>query len=113
MIENLLLSTGGSALLGFLAGFALKRILKIAAVIIGAFVLGLAYLSYKGWVAVNWPIVARQTRSAAYNATGAVLHQIDTTAIQYSQHPAMFESQAMPIAALFGFVPGFLVGLRH
>lgn len=75
--------------------------------------LGLAYLSCKGWVAVNWSIVAHQTQSAPYNATAAVLHQINTTAIQYSQHPAMFESHAMPVPALFGFVPGFLVGLRH
>jgi len=58
-IETILFSFGGSSLLGFAAGYALRRIIKIAAVIIGVFVLGLAYLSYKGWINVQWPVVEK------------------------------------------------------
>ena len=78
--ENLLFSAGGGALLGFISGWALKRIIKIAMVIVGAFVLGLVYLSYKGLIDVHWGAVANQTQSAAYNATTAILNTVNNTA---------------------------------
>ncbi len=61
-IETTLFAFGGSSLLGFAAGYALKRILKIAAVIFGAFILRLAYLSYKGWINVQWRILENQSK---------------------------------------------------
>src|SRR5215813_7019539 len=36
--------------------YSFKRIIKIAAIIIGAFIPGLAYL-IKGWIAIQWQIV--------------------------------------------------------
>jgi uncharacterized membrane protein (Fun14 family) len=35
-------------------GYAIKKVMKIAAVVIGSFVAALAYLSYRGWVDVKW-----------------------------------------------------------
>ena len=52
--EVLLFSTGGGFLCGALAGYAIKKILKIGAIIVGLFVLGLGYLSYRGRINVNW-----------------------------------------------------------
>ena len=46
-IENLVLSAGGGFLFGAVAGYAIKKVMKIAAIIIGLFVVGLSYLSYK------------------------------------------------------------------
>jgi uncharacterized membrane protein (Fun14 family) len=60
-METTLFSFGGSSLLGFLAGYSLRRIIRIAAIIIGAFILGLAYLSYKGWISVQWQVIEDQT----------------------------------------------------
>jgi uncharacterized membrane protein (Fun14 family) len=60
-METTLFSFGGLSLLGFLAGYSLRRIIRIAAIIIGAFILGLAYLSYKGWISVQCQIVEDQT----------------------------------------------------
>ena len=73
-METTLFSFGGSSILGFLAGYSLKRIIKIAAIIIGVFILGLAYLSYKGWISVQWQIVEDQTKQMAYNASAQVLY---------------------------------------
>jgi uncharacterized membrane protein (Fun14 family) len=49
-VEDFLLSAGGGFLFGALAGYVIKKVMKIAAVVVGLFVAGLAYLSYKGWI---------------------------------------------------------------
>lgn len=46
------MGTGGIA--GFFVGFAIKKILKILAVIIGLFALAVAYLGYRGVLSVNY-----------------------------------------------------------
>ena len=52
-VENLVFSAGGGFLFGAVAGYAIKKVMKIAAVVIELFVLGLSYLSYKGWIDVR------------------------------------------------------------
>ena len=47
--EDFLFSTGGGFLFGAIVGYAIKKVMKIAAVVVGLFVAALAYLSYKGW----------------------------------------------------------------
>jgi uncharacterized membrane protein (Fun14 family) len=39
---------------GFIAGYALKKLLKIVVVIVGLFILALVYLSYKGILTLNY-----------------------------------------------------------
>jgi uncharacterized membrane protein (Fun14 family) len=48
-VEDFLFSAGGGFLFGAVAGYAIKKVMKVAAVVAGLFVAGLAYLSYKGW----------------------------------------------------------------
>ena len=52
-IENLVFSAGGGFLFGAIAGYAMKKVMKIAAAVVGLFVTALAYLSYKGLVDVK------------------------------------------------------------
>jgi uncharacterized membrane protein (Fun14 family) len=52
--EDFLFSAGGGFLFGAIVGYAVKKVMKIAAVVVGLFVAALAYLSYKGWVDVKW-----------------------------------------------------------
>jgi len=115
-METTLFSFGGSSLLGFLAGYSLRRIIKIAAIIIGAFILGIAYLSYKGWILVQWQIVEDQTRQVAYNASAQVLHMINDTASKFATptaHSSLAAAQAMSISASVGFMTGMFLGLKH
>ena len=113
-METALFSFGGSSILGFLAGYSLKRIIKIAAIIIGAFTLGLVYLSYKGWISVQWQIVEHQTKQLAYNASAQVLHIINDTANKFATtHSSLAAAQAMPISASVGFITGMFLGLKH
>ena len=56
-IENIsptLFSMGSGGLIGFLVGFAVKRVFKILAVIAGVFFGSLMYLQSQNLISVNW-----------------------------------------------------------
>ena len=52
-LEDFVFSAGGGFLFGAVAGYAIKKVMKIAAVVVGLFVAALAYLSFKGLVDVK------------------------------------------------------------
>jgi uncharacterized membrane protein (Fun14 family) len=62
-IENVVFSAGGGFLFGAVAGYAIEKVMKIAAIVIGLFVLGLSYLSYKGWINVKWMEMENATKA--------------------------------------------------
>lgn len=86
--------------------------MKIAAVIIGLFVAALAYLSYRGWVDVKWAAMEDASKSTLTNASEQVVHALNTTATQFASHPSTVAGSGLPIAAMFGFVPGLIMGIR-
>ena len=45
---------GSGSLVGILIGYALKKVIKIAAIIVGLFLAGLAYLQYHQIAKINW-----------------------------------------------------------
>ena len=47
-------TVGGGFFLGILIGYALKKVIKIAAVIVGLFLAGLTYLQYHQIASINW-----------------------------------------------------------
>ena len=49
-----LFTIGSGGLIGFLAGFAIKRIFKILAVIVGIFFAALMYFQSQNLISVNW-----------------------------------------------------------
>ena len=79
-IESFLFTFADGGALGFAAGFSIKRIIKITLVILGAFVLAITYLSYKGIIQVDWDRAQHLTTSAAYNASEQVMNAINSTA---------------------------------
>jgi uncharacterized membrane protein (Fun14 family) len=111
-VENLLFSAGGGFLLGAVAGYAIKKVIKIAAVVIGLFVAAHAYLSYRGWVDVKWAAMEDASRNTLTNASEQVVHALNNTATQFASHPFAVAASGLPIAATFGFVPGLMVGLK-
>jgi uncharacterized membrane protein (Fun14 family) len=62
-VEDLVFSAGGGFLFGAVAGYAIKKVMKIAAVVVGLFVAGFVYMSYKGWIDVQWVAMENATRS--------------------------------------------------
>jgi uncharacterized membrane protein (Fun14 family) len=47
-------TVGGGFFLGVLVGYALKKVIKLAAIIFGLFIAALAYLEYQKIVSVDW-----------------------------------------------------------
>jgi uncharacterized membrane protein (Fun14 family) len=111
-LEDFVFSAGGGFLFGAVAGYAIKKVMKIAAVVIGLFVAALAYLSYKGLIDVKWVAMENVTRSALTNASGQVVHALNNTATQFAAHPSAVTTSGLPIAAMFGFVPGLMLGFK-
>ena len=111
-VEDFLFSAGGGFLFGAVAGYAIKKMMKIAAVVIGLFVAGLAYLSYRGWVDVKWAVMEDASRGTLTNASEQIAHALNTTATQFASHPPPVVVSGLPIAAVFGFVPGLMMGFK-
>ena len=93
-IEDFVFSAGAGFLFGTAAGFALKKIMKIAAVVVGLYVTTLAYLSYKGLIDVKWVAMENATRSALTNASGHDVHAVNNTATHFAAHPSAISASA-------------------
>jgi uncharacterized membrane protein (Fun14 family) len=111
-IENLVFSAGGGFLFGAVAGYAIKKVMKIAAIVIGLFAVGLSYLSYRGWIDVKWMEMENATKAALTNVAGQAIHALNSTASQFAVHSSTIEAAGLPVAAAIGFMPGLMVGLR-
>lgn len=110
--EDFLFSAGGGFLFGALAGYAIKKVMKIVAVVIGLFVVALAYLSYRGWVDVKWVAIEDASRSTLTNASERVVHTLNDTATQFATHSSTVGASGLPIGAIFGFVSGLMMGFK-
>ena len=68
-------TVGGGFFGGVLIGYALKKVLKLVAIVVGLFLAGLAYLQYQQIVVISWntiPKVLRNAVSALANATAQI-----------------------------------------
>ena len=86
--------------------------MKIATVVIGLFVAGLAYLSYRGWVDVKWIAMEHASRSTLVNASEQVVHALNNTATQFAAHPSAVAASGLPIGSCVWIVPGLMMGIR-
>ena len=75
--------------------------MKIAAIVIGLFVVGLSYLSYRGWIDVRWIEMENATKTTSTNVAGQAVH-----VSQFAAHSTITEATGLPVAATFGFMPG-------
>ena len=70
--ENLAGTVGGGFFGGILIGYALKKIIKIVAIITGFFLAALAYLQYQQIANINWDglqTISEDTLTKLANAT--------------------------------------------
>ena len=65
---------GGGFFVGLLAGYAIKKIIKIAAVIVGLFIAALAYLEYQRIIQVDWTLIQALSQNAITMVANAVTH---------------------------------------
>ncbi|HYA83606.1 MAG TPA: FUN14 domain-containing protein [Candidatus Bathyarchaeia archaeon] len=84
----------------------------MAAVVVGLFVAALSYLSYRGWIDVKWAAMEDASRSTLTNVSEQVVNVLNNTATQFTSHPSTVAASGLPVAAVFGFVPGLITGLK-
>jgi uncharacterized membrane protein (Fun14 family) len=109
---------GGGFFLGVLIGYALKKVIKIVAVIVGLFFAGLAYLQYHQIASINWNKV-QQVSEGALTTLANVTTQIPgiSSSITDGYTAATASSLAMTSFGILltgsmsaGFTIGFMKG---
>jgi uncharacterized membrane protein (Fun14 family) len=75
---------GGGFFLGLLAGYAIKRVIKLAAVIVGLFIAALAYLEYQRIVSVDWNRIQVVSQNGVAWVTDAIIHISNTIGTTHS-----------------------------
>jgi uncharacterized membrane protein (Fun14 family) len=95
---------GGGFFGGLLLGYALKKVVKVIAVIVGLFMAGLAYLQYQQIASVNWDKI-EGTITGLANATTSTFND-------YSIESLAMTSLGIPLTSGMsaGFAIGFLKG---
>ncbi len=69
-------SLWGGFFVGLLVGYALKKIIKIVAIITGVFLVGLAYLQYHQIVNINWNKLQQVSEGASTSLSNTIIIQI-------------------------------------
>jgi uncharacterized membrane protein (Fun14 family) len=101
---------GGGFFAGILIGYAIKKVVKAAAIVVGLFFAGLAYLEYEQIVAINWnkiPQLSHNVVTALANATT----QIPSFSSDHTAALAM-TNFGIPLTGsmAIGFAVGFMNG---
>ena len=65
---------GGGFFIGLLAGYAIKKIIKIAAVIVGLFIAALAYLEFQRIIDVNWEKIQAVSQNGLTWVANTIIH---------------------------------------
>ena len=105
---------GGGFFVGILIGYALKKVIKILAVIVGLFLAGLAYLQYHQIANINWNKLQTVSEGAITTLSNAIVqipafgYTNDQTASSY----LAMTSFGIPLTGSMsaGFTIGFIKG---
>jgi uncharacterized membrane protein (Fun14 family) len=99
---------GGGFFIGLLAGYAIKKIIKIVAVIIGLFIAALAYLDYQRIIQVDWTSIQAPSQSGIIWLTNAVTHISNDIG---PNHTGVSASNLIPLASSTS--AGLMLGLAR
>lgn len=92
---------GFGVVAGFVAGYALKKVGKLLALVLGLLFLAVQLLAWAGFVSVNWDVVQQQVDPLLTGgALGGTWERV-----------LAFVTYNIPFAA--AFVPAFVLGLRR
>jgi uncharacterized membrane protein (Fun14 family) len=112
---------GGGFIVGILIGYALKKVIKIVAVIVGLFLAGLAYLQYQQIANINWNKLQTVSEGAITTLSNLIIMQIpgiSNSSIAGDVHAAATASSlaitsfGIPLTGSMsaGFTIGFIKG---
>src|SRR5262249_28376475 len=96
---------------GMLAGYAIKKVIRFAAVIVGLFIAVLAYLEYQKIINVDWVRVQSVSQSGMVWAADVVTHISNNIGAPHSATSNMGLSTIIPITSSVS--AGFVLGLSR
>jgi uncharacterized membrane protein (Fun14 family) len=67
-------TVGGGFFIGFITGYAIKKVMKLAAIIVGLFIAALAYLEYQRILSVDWGNLQRVSQNGIDWVADALTH---------------------------------------
>jgi uncharacterized membrane protein (Fun14 family) len=92
----------GGFLIGFITGYAIKKVIKLAAVIVGLFIAALVYLEYQRILNVDWHKVQASSWNGIDWVSDASMHVSGTMG---ASHPGTLSNIGTPqvssVSALF------------
>jgi uncharacterized membrane protein (Fun14 family) len=105
---------GGGFFVGVLIGYALKKVIKIVAVIVGLFLAGLTYLQYHHIANINWNKLQTVSEGAITTLSNAIV-QIQSSGDVHAAATASslaMTSFGIPLTGSMsaGFTIGFIKG---
>jgi uncharacterized membrane protein (Fun14 family) len=92
---------GGGFIGGLLLGFALKKVVKLIAVVVGLFIAGLAYLQYQQIAYFDWDKIERMITATFGNVISQIFSNQDISSFALS-------NLGIPLTS--GMSAGFAVG---
>lgn len=103
---------GGGFIAGVLIGYVLKKVLKILAVVVGLFFVGLVYLQYQQIININWSKLQTTSQNAVTilaNATTQISNHISNNT-DLNNHTAALTILNLGIPLTGSMAMGFAVG---
>jgi uncharacterized membrane protein (Fun14 family) len=108
-LSSIAATMGGSFFAGVLVGYALKKVVKVAAVVVGLFFAGIAYLQYQQILNINWnklQLASQNTLSTLVNTTSQI------PGFNSNDHTTVLSNVGIPLTGSMaaGFAVGFMKG---
>jgi uncharacterized membrane protein (Fun14 family) len=100
-------TVGGGFFVGILVGYALKKIIKMLAIVVGLFLAGLSFLQYQQIASINWNKIEGTITAAVANAATSTINDNNNVAAL-----AMMSNLGIPLISSIsiGFTIGFMKG---
>ena len=97
---------GGGFFIGLVAGYAIKKIIKIVAVIVGLFIAALAYMQYQRIIDVNWAKIQTVSHNGLTWVAKSIIHISNNIG---AGHTGALSNLGIPLAA--NASAGFALGM--
>ena len=101
-------TVGGGFFIGFITGYAIKKVIKLAAVIVGLFIAALAYLQYQRILNVDWERVQAFSQNGINWVVDAITHVSSTIGVS---HTGTLSNIGIPLVSSVS--GGFVLGLAR
>ncbi|MCD6503747.1 MAG: hypothetical protein J7K58_05965 [Euryarchaeota archaeon] len=97
-VTKLIATIGIAGIIGFAVGYALKKVFKLALIVLGIFLLGIFYFEYVGIIEIHYDKLLSWAES------------IVNTVLGYSS--AIYNNAVASIPTAAGFAAGFALGFK-